>query len=81
MVTKKMISEWFDEGVANGTTHMIIVCDTFAWEDYPVFVSKDEDVNVVEAKYTGKNMQRVMEVYNLHADKEQQLTSVRAFNR
>ena len=44
-------------------THMIVVCDTFDYEDYPVFVTKDEDLSEVRAKYSGVNMQRVMEVY------------------
>ena len=61
-------------------THMIVVCDTYDWEDYPVYVSKDESVQEVFAEYHGPNMQRVMEVYNLSMDHEKQLTEGRAFN-
>jgi hypothetical protein len=58
---------------------MVIVCDTFDWEDYPVFVGPDEDVVQVADNYR-KNMQRVMEVYQLDLDKELQLGEYRAFH-
>lgn len=37
--TKEQIREWFVEGVKQKATHMVIVCDTFDWEDY-LFISK-----------------------------------------
>jgi len=61
-------------------THMIVVCDSFSYEDYPVFVSNDKDVREVSQKYNEKNMQRIMEVYNLGMDIESQLNERRAFN-
>lgn len=30
--TQQEISEWFDRGVKEGATHMIVVCDTFDYE-------------------------------------------------
>jgi len=77
--TQSEISTWFDEGVAEGATHMIVVCDTFDWEDYPVFVKEDENVRAIEKQYSGPNMQKVMEVYNLKMDKLTQLNKVRSF--
>lgn len=71
--TKQEISEWFDSGVAEEATHMIVVCDTFDHEDYPVFVSPEEDVHKRAKEFDGKEMQRIMEVYNLKMDKEEQL--------
>jgi len=59
---------------------MIVVCDTFDYEDYPVFVGKDEDVRAVEKEYDGINMQKVMEVYNLKINIDAQLNEKRAFN-
>ncbi len=80
MITKKMISAWFDGGIEQGATHMIIVCDMYDLDDYPVYVTLDEDVRVIEAHYTNKNMQKVMEVYNLQMEKQPQLDAVRSFN-
>lgn len=78
--TMSDIRGWFERGVAEGATHMIVVCDTFDHEDYPVFVAPDEDVREKEKSYSGKNMQRVMEVYNLGMDMGDQLGQHRAFN-
>lgn len=78
--TKKMISDWFDRGVKENATHMIVACDTFDWEDYPVYVKPTETVRDEVAKYNGPNMQKVMEVYDLKRDRDEQLNQGRAYN-
>lgn len=40
--TQAMIGSWFDQGVNQGATHMIVVVDTFDHDDYPVFVTVDK---------------------------------------
>jgi hypothetical protein len=78
--TIKDIKEWLDRAPKNAT-HMMVVCDTFSYEDYPVFVSKTEKVKEEYAKYHGPNMQKVMEVYNLKKSLKNQLNSTgRNFN-
>jgi hypothetical protein len=77
---KDIIKQWFKEGKKEGATHMIVVCDTFDYDDYPVYVQKDEDARTKASEYSGKNMQRVMEVYNLSKNMEKQLAEYRAFN-
>lgn len=59
---------------------MIVVVDSFSYEDYPVFVSNDKDVREVVQEYSKKNMQRIIEIYNLGMDLESQLNERRAFN-
>lgn len=78
--SKQDLRAWFDKGVAEGFTHMIVVCDTFDHMDFPVYVLPSEDVKVVEATYAKQAMSRIMEVYNLSMDREQQLAQDRAFN-
>jgi hypothetical protein len=73
------ISEWFEAGCKKGATHMVVVCDTYDHEDYPVYVLPGQDVKVVEKSCSG-NMQRVMEVYNLQMDKALQMNEHRAFH-
>lgn len=81
MATKvTLIDKWFDEGLKQDATHMIIVCDKFNWEDYPVYVSKDEDVKVIEKRYDPNKLQLIMEVYDLKLSKKKQLEECRAFN-
>ncbi len=77
--TRYEISEWFDRGVKQGATHLIVVCDTFDYEDYPVFVKENQDVKEIESEYS-QSMQSVMEVYCLTKDKEPQLNEHRSFN-
>lgn len=77
--SKDDIRNWIKRGQAQGATHMIVVCDTFDWDDYPVYVTPTEDVRKKFADYNGPNMQKVMEVYNLQKDIEQQINQHRAF--
>jgi hypothetical protein len=58
---------------------MLIVCDTFDWEDYPVYVEPTQDVKEVYERRHGRNMQKVMEVYKLSADMDEQLAEDRCF--
>ena len=77
MTTREMISKWFDRGVADGARHMLVICDTFDHDDYPVFTKTDFDC-LLKCKNPGE-MQRVMEVYDLRADKAEQLNERRVF--
>lgn len=63
--TQQDLNYWFKQGVKEKCTHMIIVCDTFDYEDYPVYVDAGQDPHEVAKKYNGENMQRLMEVYDL----------------
>lgn len=81
MTTKNEISEWFDRGVDEGATHMIVVCDTFDYEDYPVLVNPTQNIEEEVVKYnSSEKMSKVMEVYNLGKNKEYQLNQHRAYN-
>jgi len=81
MVTsREIIRGWLEEGMRQGATHMIVVCDTFDYEDYPSYVMPGEDVREEAGAYDGKNMQRIMEVYSFSQDIEAQLAQRRAFN-
>lgn len=80
MTTPTEIRGWVEEGKAAGATHVIIVCDTFDWEDYPVFVSPHEDARTVYERYHGRNMQKVMEVYCTAMELETQLAEDRAWH-
>ena len=64
--TKADIVRWVREGAAKkDVTHVLIVCDTFDYEDYPVYVGNRQDVREVAKANDGPNMTRLMEVYSL----------------
>ena len=75
--TKQDISEWFNRGVQDKADYMIVVCDTYDWDDYPVYANKS-DVHAKYQEHNGPNMQKVMEVYDLHSDKDEQMNERRA---
>ena len=75
--TKDDIREWFQSGLRQEATHLIVVCDTFEWDDYPVYVFPGQDVKEKESEYDGKDMQKIMEVYNLSMDMEEQINGDR----
>lgn len=77
--TRKDLKRWFDEGVKKSAAYMIIVCDTFDHEDYPVYVLPDEDFWEKHATYNGESMQRIMEVYDLKLPWQSQ-NSERVYN-
>jgi hypothetical protein len=71
--TRNDIAGWLARGKSLGATHCIVVCDTFDHDDYPVFVKPGESAQEKLTLYNGKEMQRVMEVYDLTKDLEEQL--------
>lgn len=77
--TQEDIRGWLNYAKSKNATHMIVVCDTFEWEDYPVEVYPDQIVADVVKKYSD-NMQKVMEVYNMSLDLESQLSETRAYH-
>lgn len=55
---------------------MLVICDTFDYDDYPVYVKTEADC-LMRHRNPG-DMQRVMEVYDLRADKAGQMAERRA---
>ncbi len=78
--TRNDIRQWAEEAKKGGATHMMVVCDTFNHDDYPVPVLPGDNVREVFAMYNKENMQRVIEVYALHVDLESQLNEERSFH-
>ncbi len=74
------IREWLARAQKANATHMIVVCDTYDHEDYPIDVMPGQDVRQIYNQYNGPDMQRVMEIYNLSMDLEAQLLETRARN-
>ena len=70
---------------------MIIVCDTFDYSDFPIYVMPGEDARSKALEHgsasspsgnpteRNSNMEKVMEVYSLALPLEDQLREARAF--
>lgn len=61
--TRAEITTWYDKGVRDGKAFMAVWCDTFDWDDYPVYYDTEEAAQ--KAIDNPSSMQRVMEVYDL----------------
>lgn len=75
--TKQEIREWLEEGKKKNAAHVIVMCDTYDYEDYPVYVLRNQDPRLCARQ---GEMQAVMEVYNLSLDIETQLNTHRVKN-
>ena len=78
--TRDDISRWFDQGHADGATHMIVVCDTYDHEDYPVYVMPGTDLRKTFDLNNGPNMTRAMECYALWKPKDPQMGQYRVMD-
>jgi hypothetical protein len=76
MTSQQEISDWFDRGVSRQAKYMVVVCDTFDYEDYPCFAATDDEC-LRKVENPGP-AQRVMEVYDLTAPKGEQLAERRS---
>lgn len=81
MTTQEEIGCGFDEGVRQKKTHMLVVVDTFDYEDYFVyFHGTPAEARAFVAKYPSEHqMQSVMECYDLNGDKKMQIRKRRTF--
>lgn len=79
-LSKDTIRDWINDGLRNDKKWLIVVCDTFSYEDYPVFVTEVEEFDEKFTYYNGNNMQRIMEVYDLEGDIESQIDERRAWS-
>lgn len=82
MTTISEIREWLGstEEMKKEFSHMIVVCDSFDYEDYPVYVKRYENVSEKIANYSSKPMQQIMEVYSYDMNIFDQLGSERVWN-
>ncbi len=64
-VTYNRFEEWIKEGKEQGAMYLISVCDTFDYEDYPVYAKSEEEMIEKRGHYNNASMQRVNEVVDL----------------
>jgi len=75
------IEEWVRAAHKKGCTHLIVVCDDFSFEDYPVEVFDGDDIKKKIEEYKDlKKMQRIMEIYSMRLPIDLQLAERRAWH-
>lgn len=85
---KSELIAWCNMGKDADCTHMIVVCDTYDYDDYPVWIGEKtpwgsnngREFWEVYDEYEAKSMQRIVEVYDLSIDIDLQMCEVRAWH-
>ena len=80
--TIEQLRAWLAKGEDYKATHMIVVCDTFKYEDFPVYVLRGAHVHELVKQHSEPiaKMLKVMEVYSYGRDLEEQLREHRAYH-
>ncbi len=79
--TRDEIREWLQRGKEQGATHMIVVCDTYDHEDFPVYVLPGQDARELYKKHNNsEQLTRVMEIYSYARSLDEQLAAPRVHN-
>lgn len=66
--SKEDVDRWIETAKKNGDRYVISVCDTFDWDDYPVYVPHGKNLMVERAKYDRVNMQKINEIFEIKPD-------------
>lgn len=75
--SREDIRNWFRRGARAGHAYMLVICDQFEWEDYPVFVDTAEEAS--KKKRAPGAIQKAMEIYDLRAAEDAQLAMHRCW--
>lgn len=60
--TREDVDRWIQTAKENGSKFIISVCDTYDYDDYPVYCKDEKELAEQHAEHNGKNMQSVNEI-------------------
>lgn len=60
---------WSKDPRAKGMRYMLNVCDTFDYDNYPVFCKDEEELAKARERYDGRNMQQIDSIVDLKTGK------------
>ncbi len=63
--SKEDVDYWIEMAIDMGATHIISVCDTFDYDDYPVYVMPMESLDEKLQHYRHASMQRINEIIEI----------------
>ncbi len=59
------VERWKEDAKRQGAKYIISVCDTFDWDDYPVFIKTEEELKEKEEYYRNASMQKINEIIKI----------------
>jgi hypothetical protein len=77
--TRQEIEDWFIGGQEVGAAFMVVACDKFSHEDYPIYASDIAEARKIVEGKAMRDLSGIHEVYDLNADRTPQLASKHAW--
>lgn len=77
--SKADLIRWFDRGISEGASHMIVAVDQVDWDDHPVYVDDPSGVADEVARIRA-DTRLIMEIYDLSMSKDAQMAERRAWH-
>lgn len=71
---------WFENGLNQDATHLLVVCDQFSYEDFPDYVYSGEQTQDKINYWNAQELFQVREVYDLHFYMDTQIHEYRAWH-
>jgi hypothetical protein len=66
--TKQDVDNWIKRAKSEGYKYIISVCDTWDYDDYPVFCKDELEMEKEKIKHNNVNMQRINEIIKIDND-------------
>jgi len=66
--TRADVDRWIDEAKRKNLPFILSVCDTWDWDDYPVYCKDKNDLIREYEDHNGQNMLRVNEIIQILED-------------
>lgn len=60
---------WLERAETLGAKYLMVICDTFDYSDYPVFIMTDAELLEKQKYYSSASMQDIMEIIPLAGKK------------
>jgi hypothetical protein len=67
-VSREQVNGWILRAKEQGAKYIISVCDTFDYDDYPVFCKNEQELEEKKNHYRSADMQRINEVITINDD-------------
>lgn len=62
------VDRWIKTAIQQKCSYIISVCDTYDYDDYPVYCKDLSEVHEKSNRYNGTNMQRINEIIRINQD-------------
>ena len=66
--TRSDVDRWINHAKEIGAKYIISVCDTFDYDDYPVYVMLKENLEKEKTRIYNSSMQKINEVITINPD-------------